>query len=48
MICAPDHVKKYVRQIVGKNKFFDNNLGNNEFAFEDDEWTFKICIGTIK
>lgn len=34
MICAPDHVKKYVRQIVGKNKFFDNNLGNNEFAFD--------------
>lgn len=32
MICAPDHIKKYVKKIIGKNKFWDDNI--------DDQYTF--------
>lgn len=35
MIYAPSHVKKYVEQIQGKNKFFSDNIdGQFTFAYE--------------
>ena len=34
MIYAPDHIKKYVKRIVGNNKFFDGNLDAFTFAYE--------------
>ncbi|MDE7418165.1 MAG: hypothetical protein K2N44_17990 [Lachnospiraceae bacterium] len=35
MICAPDHIKKYVTPIVGKNKFFEDSIYSSfTFAYE--------------
>lgn len=34
MIYAPDHIKKYVKRIVGNNKFFVNNIDKFTFAYE--------------
>ena len=35
MIYAPSHIKKYVKQILGKNKFFNDNIdGQFTFAYE--------------
>ena len=35
MICAPDHIKKYVTPIVGKNKYFEDSIyGAFTFAYE--------------
>lgn len=33
MIYAPSHIKNYVQQIIGKNKFFDDDFSNDEFTF---------------
>lgn len=33
MIYAPNHIKKYVKLIEGKNKFFHNNFDEYEFTF---------------
>lgn len=34
MICAPDHIKEYVKPIAGENKFFDGYIGEYTFAYE--------------
>lgn len=34
MIYAPKHIKKYVRQITGSNKFFHGDLDKFTFAYE--------------